>query len=152
MHDDLRPETLAVTAGRPPRTPGEPLNTPITPGSNFHAGGEVEYAREGNPGWAALEEAVGELEGGHAVAFASGLAAATAVMDELPLGTRVIAQRAPYFGVTQLLRERDRQGRLTLEADDALSADGLAATIDGAGLVWIESPTNPSLDVVDCPR
>lgn len=153
MHDDdLHPETRAVTAGRPDRTPGEPLNTPITPGSNFHAGGDVEYAREGNPGWLALEQAIGELEGGHGVAFSSGLAAATALMDELPLGSRVIAQRAPYFGVTQLLRERDRQGRLTLEAHSELTVDGLRSTISGAGVVWIESPTNPSLDVVDLPE
>jgi cystathionine gamma-synthase len=152
MHDDaLHPETLAVTAGRPERRPGQPLNTPIVPGSTFHSGGRVEYAREGNPGWEALEQAVGELEGGHAVAFASGLAAATAVMDELPLGIRVIAQRAPYFGVTQLLRERGGQGRLTLEAHDELTVDGLRPTIEGAGLVWLESPTNPSLDVVDLP-
>src|SRR5262245_66640655 len=106
MHDDaLHPETLAVIAGRPAREPGAPLNEPITPASNFHAGapeaGVLGYARESNPGWEAFEAALGELEGGHAVAFASGLAATGAILDELPSGIRVIGQRSPYFGVAE---------------------------------------------------
>jgi cystathionine gamma-synthase len=85
------------------------------------------------------------------VTFASGLAATTAVLDLLPQGARVIGQRAPYFGVAQLLRERAERGQLEYETHATLSADGLAATIEGATLVWIESPTNPMLDVVDLP-
>ena len=90
--DSLHPETIAVIAGRPAPAPGAPLNQPITPASTFRHGGEIGYAREGNPGWEALEAALGELEHGHCVTFASGLAASNAILDELPKGARVIAQ------------------------------------------------------------
>ena len=149
--EELHPETLAVVAGRPARAPGAPLNEPITPASTFHEGVERGYGRDGNPGWEAFEVALGELEHGHAVAFASGLAAATAVLDELPAGVRVIAQKAPYFGVSELFRERERRGLLEYEPHDELTVETLRPVIEGAGLVWIESPTNPMLDVVDLP-
>jgi cystathionine gamma-synthase len=149
--NELHPETLAVVAGRPPRAAGTPLNAPITPASTFHFGVDVEYGRDGNPGWQSLEAALGALEGGECVTFASGLAATTAILDELPPGARVIGQRAPYFGVSNLLQERARRGLLVHEPHATLTADGLGPTIAGAGVVWIESPTNPMLDVVDLP-
>ena len=149
--DALHPETLAVIAGRPARSPGAPLNEPMTPASTFHAGGELGYGRDGNPGWEAFEQALGALEHGHCVAFASGLAAASAVLDELPVGTRVIGQRAPYYGVAELLRERAARNLVVYEPHASLTVEGLEPTIDGAGLVWIESPTNPMLDTVDLP-
>ena len=111
-HEGLHPETIAVVAGRPGRSPGAPLNAPIVPASTFHHGGELDYARTGNPGWQALEAALGELEGGYCVTFASGLAASNAILDELPTGARVIAQRAPYFGVMEQLRERARRDQI----------------------------------------
>ena len=72
----LRPATLAVTAGRPPHEPDQPLNTPVTLASTYVAGGDVEYGRYGNPTWTAFEEALGALEGGRCLPFSSGLAAA----------------------------------------------------------------------------
>ena len=150
-HDHLHPETIAVVAGRPSRVGGAPLNEPLTPASTFHHGGDLEYGRDGNPGWQAFEAAVGELEGGHAVAFASGLAATSAILDLLPNGARVIGQKAPYFGVSLLMEERAARGYLTHETHLELAVDGLRPTIDGAAMVWIESPTNPMLDVVDLP-
>ena len=149
--EQLHPETLAVVAGRPGRTAGAPLNAPIYPASTFHFGNDVEYGRDGNPGWQALEEALGELEGGDCVTFASGLAATSAILDELPVGVRVIGQRAPYFGVVNLLRERARRGLIEHASHAALTIDVLAPKIAGVGVVWIESPTNPMLDVVDLP-
>lgn len=146
---DLHPETLAVVAGRPPREPGGPLNTPMTPASTYHAGREPSYGRDGNAGWQALEQAVGVLEGGQAVAFASGLATSAAILDELPVGAVVVAQRAPYWGVTEQLRERAARGAIDLRVVEEMSAATLAEVVEGAGLVWIESPTNPGLDVVD---
>jgi len=147
----LHPETIAVIAGRPARAPGAPLNVPMTPASTFHAGGDLGYGRDGNPGWQAFEQALGDLEHGHCVTFASGLAAVSAVLDELPVGARVIGQKAPYYGVAELLRERASRGLLAYEPHDALTVDGLAPTIQGLALLWIESPTNPMLDVVDLP-
>jgi cystathionine gamma-synthase len=99
----------------------------------------------------ALEAAIGALEHGHCVTFASGLAAASAILDLVPRGSRAIAQRGTYHGVAELLRERAAAGQIELESHAELTVGGLAASIDGAGLVWIESPTNPMLDVVDLP-
>lgn len=149
--ESLHPETLAVVAGRPARNAGSPLNHPIVPASTFHFGTDVEYGRGGNPGWLALETALGELEGGHCVTFASGLAATSALLDELPIGTRAISQRAPYFGIVHLMRERAERGQIEHQDQAALTVESLAGTIEGTGLVWIESPTNPMLDVVDLP-
>ena len=147
----LHPETLAVIAGRPARGPGAPLNAPLVPASTYHHGGDNEYGRDGNPGWEALEAALGELEHGTCVTFGSGLAAASAIVDLLPQGARVVAQRAPYYGVSELLRERAERGQIELETHPALTPDALAAGVAGVALVWIESPTNPMLDVVDLP-
>jgi cystathionine gamma-synthase len=148
-HEPLHPDTIAVVAGRPDRAPGAPLNAPIVPASTYHHGGDPVYGRDGNPGWAAFEAALGELEGGTCVAYASGLAASSAILDELASGVRVVAQRAPYFGVAEQLRERAASGRLELEALPELTPAALEATVKGAALVWAESPTNPMLDVVD---
>ncbi len=147
--DSLHPDTLAVISGRPSRSAQAPLNAPIVPASTYHHGGDMDYGRDGNPGWEALEKALGALEGGHCVTFASGLAATTAVLDELPLGAKVVAQRAPYFGVAELLLERARRSQIVLETLATLTAESMAAAIDDTALLWIESPTNPMLDVVD---
>lgn len=146
---DLHPDTLAVTAGRPDRRAGGALNAPISPASTYHAGGDLIYGRDGNAGWAAFEEALGALEGGACVAFASGIAAIAAVLDEVPAGAPVVAQRAPYFGVSEQLRERHAAGRIALRELETMSAETVASVADGAALVWIETPTNPLLELVD---
>ena len=82
-------ESWVVSAGRD-RRPGSPLNVPPVLASNFVLGDSRAYSRDdGTPGWDALEEIVGGLEGGHAVAFASGMAAIAAVFDQLPTGSVV---------------------------------------------------------------
>jgi len=73
------PDTVAVQAGRPARSAGAPMNPPITMSSTYVHDASLEYGRDGNTGWGALEDALGALDGGHAVTFASGLAAATAI-------------------------------------------------------------------------
>jgi cystathionine gamma-synthase len=159
MEDDvvhgssLHAETIAVVAGRPGRAPGAPLNNPIVPASTYHHAEGSDYGRDGNPGWEAFEAALGELEHGTCVAFATGLAAATAILDELPQDTKVIAQRTPYYGVSALLSERAARHQIELETYATLTTDSLAGLAGhaGAALVWIESPTNPMLDVVDLP-
>lgn len=148
---DLHPDTLAVIAGRPERVGGGALNAPIVPASTYHAGGELVYGRDGNPGWLAFELALGALEGGAAVAFGSGLATTSAVFDELPMGAAVVAQRAPYWGVTEQLRERHERREIELRVVDVLTPESLGQVVEGAALVWAESPTNPMLDVVDIP-
>src|SRR3954447_13542875 len=106
----LRPETIAIHAGRAERIAGEPLNPPLVPASNFYDAG---YAREeGSPGWAPLEAAIGALEGGEAVAFASGMAAITAVLETLAPGARVVGPAAGYAWTRRLLTRFAASGRI----------------------------------------
>ena len=89
---ELRSETVAIHAGRAARVAGEPLNPPFVPAANFH---EAGYAREqGSPGWAPLEAAIGALEGGTTIAFASGMAAISAVVETLPHDAKVVGPAA----------------------------------------------------------
>ena len=152
-----RPQTALITAGRPPDEPGQPLNVPIVMASNFRAGnlgrtGGREYSRNnGTPGWEALEEVVGELEVGEAVAFASGMGAAAAVLDLLPVGARVLAPTDCYAGVHALLADGREQGRWQVDLVDITDTAVAVAAARRAGLVWLESPTNPLLDIADLP-
>lgn len=82
-------------AGRPENRPDGPLNTPVVFASAFHAGGPVAYARDGNPTWTALEDALGALEGGTALALASGMAATAAILEDVPVGGS--ARRADHL-------------------------------------------------------
>src|SRR5690349_8232392 len=94
----LRPASRAVSAGRPARSPGAPVNEPLSLSSTFHAGHERVYARGGSPTTEAFEAALGALEGGTAVGFASGMAALAAVIDGVPVGGRVVAPSSMYWG------------------------------------------------------
>ena len=81
---------MADPGGRPPDCAADaPLNAPVF-ASAYHAGGPVAYARDGNPTWTTLEDVLGELEGGTAIAFASGMAATAAVFDQVPVGGAIV--------------------------------------------------------------
>ena len=147
------PATLAVTAGRPDPSPDAPLNPPVVFASTYIAGGDLEYGRFGNPTWTALEDAIGALEGGRALVLASGLAAVNAVLATLPVGARVVAPRHAYLGSLTQLDESQQRGLLSREYVDIAETDAVIAALDAAPtqLLWIESPTNPALEVADLP-
>jgi cystathionine gamma-synthase len=147
----MHPDTIAITAGRPAPTPDGPLSEPITLASTFHAGGPNGYAREGHPGWAAFEEAIGALDGGHAVAFSTGMAACSAVLDQLPVGATVVAPTEVYMGVRELLEDAHGGGRLHVRWVDIADTAATLAGTDGADLLWLETPLNPLLTVADLP-
>ena len=147
----LRPSTVAVTAGRPERVPDAPLNTPITMASTYVAGGDTEYGRYGNPTWAALEEALGALEGGRCLTFASGLAAVATVLDLVGSDAKVVAPRHAYNGTIMQLADLESRGRLRAELVDITDTDAVVAACADAALVWLESPTNPALELADIP-
>jgi cystathionine gamma-synthase len=157
----LRPETVVICAGRPSHAGSEPLNVPVVLASNFHAGttaapgmaeGVRSYARtDATPTWEALERAMGQVEGGHAVAFSSGMAAVAAVLDLLPAGARIVAPKDCYFGVGELLGEGQQQGRWAVDRVDLTDTAGVQAAVAGADLLWLETPSNPLLDVADLP-
>ena len=145
-HRLLSPRTIAVTAGRPTEH-GAPLNQPIVLASNFRDGGE--YTRtHGTQTWIALEAAVGELERGRAIAFASGMAAAAAAVYALAPKVVVIPTHS-YLGLRSLLTEYQNQGHVELRPVDIAETAAVAAAAAGADLVWAETPTNPTLDVAD---
>ena len=145
----LSPATVAVSAGRPPRQPDGPMNPPLVMASTYHAGGDVGYGRYGNPTWEMFESAVGALEGGVATSFASGLAAVAAALDLTPQGGVVVTGPDAYYGSLKVLRRMEEQRRLTVRLVDLTDAAATADAVQGADLVWAESPTNPMLKVVD---
>jgi cystathionine gamma-synthase len=149
----LRPESIAVAAGRPPRTGGAPLNTPIVLAAPLHHGAEAIYTRhDGSDTVRSFEAAVGALDGGHAVAFASGMAAVSAITEGLPAGAVAVAPSAAYSGTLWSFGEQQRLGRMTLREVDLTDAAGVIAALDGADLLWLETVTNPLMGVVDVPR
>ena len=146
---ELHPETIAVTAGRPPRDADQPLNVPITMASTYGAGGEREYGRYANPTWTAFEETLGALEGGRCLTFSSGMAAVCTVLDLLAVGQRVVAPRHAYTGTLVRLAELVDQGRLGVDLLDITDTEAVVAAADGAAMVWLESPSNPALEIAD---
>lgn len=146
----LHPTTLAIHAGRGERTEGEPLNPALVLASNFHGG---SYAREqGSSAWSPLEDAIGLLEGGIATAFASGIAATTAIIETMPAGARVVGPAAGYAWTRSLLRERAHAGRIVLHEVDTTDTAATLAAAQPADLLWLESPSNPLLEVAELDR
>ena len=142
-------ESWLVAAGRD-RTPGSPLNVPLYPASNFVRGGQRAYTRDdGTPGWEALEEIVGGLEGGSSLLFASGMAAVAAVFEQLPTGSVVALPDDCYQGVTGLAHAGERRGRWTVERLATTDTAGWIKMCGVADLIWLESPSNPLLSVAD---
>lgn len=144
-----RPATVSVKAGRPQHEPDQPLNEPLTMASTYVAGGDVEYGRYGNPTWAAFEQALGELEGGRALAFASGLATVATILDLVGVGAKVVAPRHAYLGSIGQIADLEARGRITAELVDVTDTAAVAKACEDAALVWLESPTNPALEVAD---
>ncbi len=147
--EDLSPATVGVHAGRPDHDVDEPLNTPITMASTFVGGGDREYGRWGNPTWQAFEAALGALEGGPALAFSSGLAAVATVLDLVGQGATVVAPAHSYNGTVLQLADLEARGRLVTRLVDVTDTAACVAACDDAALVWLESPTNPALEVAD---
>ena len=147
----IHPETSAITAGRPEVAPDASLNPPIVFSSTYHAGGPVGYGRYGNESWSALEAAISELEGGQTLSFSSGMAAISAVFSILPIGAPVVASNQGYSGTMGLLNQHHASGRLEVRFVDITKTDEVIAALKGAALLWLESPTNPCLDIADLP-
>ena len=151
-----RLETLAVTDGRPERVVDAPLNPPVVFASTYVGAHDVQaaglgYGRYGNPTWQALEEALGALEGGRALTFSSGMAAGHAVLELLPPGGVVVIPDNCYLGVAEAVdRRAAKYGSQVRRVNIANTAEVLSAA-EGADVVWIESPANPTIDVADLP-
>ncbi|HET7173973.1 MAG TPA: aminotransferase class I/II-fold pyridoxal phosphate-dependent enzyme [Nocardioidaceae bacterium] len=145
-----RPATVAVTAGRPPVQPDQPFNEPLVMASTYVAGGEMEYGRYGNPTWEAFETALGALEGGRALSFASGMAAVCTVLDLVAPGETVVAARHCYQGTLAQLATLEQRGLVKVRLVDIDDTAAVGEALDDeVALLWVESPTNPALEVAD---
>lgn len=156
QHAHLAPDTLTVAAGRPSREHDSPVNAPIVLSSTFHetappTGSDRIYARMSNPTWDPFEEALAELEGAAlpALAFASGLGAAAAALSLVPTGGAVVIPRHAYGGSVSLALAEEARGRLTVRQVDIADTDQVLEQLDGADMLWLESPTNPMLEVAE---
>lgn len=145
----LTPATWVVVAGRPEPVPGAPMNTPLIATSSYVLGSQRIYSRnEATEGWEAFEAMLGGLEGGQAVAFASGMAACAAVLAQLRSGARLVLGTDCYQGVAALADAgvRDHGWQVERLSPDDPSWPERAGEAD---LLWVESPSNPLLEVAD---
>lgn len=146
---NIDPKSWLVCGGRPEQA-GDPLNTPLVPASNFLLGGHRIYTRDtGAPGWEALEMVVGGLEGGQALAFSSGMAAAAAVFDLLDSGADIALPDDCYHGVSELARSGEAKGAWTVRRIPVDDTTAWQAALVECDLAWLESPSNPLLTVAD---
>ena len=150
--DSLHNETKVVAAGRPAKKPDGPLNPPISLNSTFHEGGPIGYGRYGNESWSALEEAISSLEGGQTLIYGSGMAAISCVFSLLPHGAVITASHHGYQGTTTMLKQMHESGRLTVRFVDLADTDATLAQIPGTQMLYLESPINPGIEVVDLPK
>ena len=113
-------------------------------------GEQRAYSRDdGTPGWEALEAIVGSLEGGAAVAFASGMAAIAVVFNQLPTGSVVALPDDCYQGVAGLAHAGQQRGRWTTHRVAVANTARWLELCGEADLIWLESPSNPLLTVGD---
>lgn len=167
----LSPDTVVVSAGRPARGPDAPVNPPIVLSSTFHGTGtpvpgERVYGRYSNPTWDPFEAALAELEGAAlpALVFSSGLAAVAAALSLVPTGGTLVMPRHSYQGSLLLAAGEAANGRFTIRTVDIADTDQVLAALRGsagsgtssaaagaapADMLWIESPTNPMLEVAE---
>jgi cystathionine gamma-synthase len=153
----MRIETLVVHAGRAADPATGAVSPPIHLSTNFarEADGSLPhgflYARSENPTRKALESALAPLEGGAvALAFASGMAGTTAVFQSLAPGDHVIAPNDAYYGTAKVLREVfERWGLSSSFVDMTDTGEIERAITPRTRLVWMETPSNPTLAITD---
>lgn len=151
--------TRSVRAGEQPAVPGAPLRPSPVFAAPFHladqpprAGGADAYARTEQPTLRAFEAAVGELDGGRCLSFATGMAALSAVLLGCAgSGDRVVLPSDGYY--TTRLLAADELARFGIAAEYVSTAEieafAAAGGLDGVRLVLLETPSNPQLDVCD---
>jgi len=148
----LATESKVVAAGRPTKQPDGALNPPIALNSTFHEGGPIGYGRYGNETWSALEDAISTLEGGKTLLFSSGMAAISAVFSLLPEGSVLVAANNGYQGTTTLLKKLHESEKLKVRFVNLANTNETMAAIPGAQMLYLESPLNPLLEIIDLPK
>jgi cystathionine gamma-synthase len=157
----LAPDTIVVTAGRPDRTPGAAVNPPVVLSSTYVSAGvpvpgDLLYARAGTETWVPFERALADLEGAAqpALVFGSGMAAIAAAMSLVPPGGRLVVPQHAYqvtLGFAADLGARAAVEVVQVDIADTAAVAAAVRTPRPASLLWVESPTNPMLEVADVP-
>ena len=150
----MKDGTKVIHAGGAQREQGAAFSDGVTFASNFFASGEVAgipytYGRYHNPTWTNFENALGALEGGKAICFASGMAAVAAVFGSvLRRGDRLVVPADSYYTI-RLLAD-GFFAEMNVEVRKVPTAgEEIFDALNGAKLVWLETPANPGLDVCD---
>ncbi len=150
----MRNATRVIQAGLAPVSQGEPIMKGVTFAGTYHASGDpasspYTYGRYHNPTWTQFESALGELEGGIAVSFASGMAAVAAVFGITLRPGQVIVLPSDSYYTSRVLAEGffSQMGVQVRKAPTA--GNGQLQQLTGAQPLWLESPSNPGLDVCD---
>jgi cystathionine gamma-synthase len=128
------------------------LSTTYARNPDYSYMGDYSYARSGNPSWEVLEKVCADLDGGaDAKCFASGMAAVCAFFETVNSGEHVVAPRIMYHGTHDWLRRISAKRSIGLSLFDANDIDDLKRTIQPGktSVVWIETPVNPTWDVID---
>jgi cystathionine gamma-lyase len=150
----LHDATRVVRAGLPDASQGEPFHPGPVFAAPYHVAGDpasapYTYGRFHNPTWARFEAAIGDLEGGEAVVFASGMAATAAVLaTALAPGETVVLPADGYYTTRTLGSSFFAARGVTLRSAPT-AGDAQGGLLDGARLLWLETPSNPGLDVCD---
>lgn len=155
-HNEFKFATLAIHAGQDPEATSGAVMTPIFQTSTYvqaspgqHKG--YEYSRTDNPTRTAYQNCVAALEGGkHALAFGSGMAATDCVLHTLVAGDHIVACDDVYGGTYRIIDKVYKQLGITatfVDMNDLAAVE--KAFTPKTKLVWIESPTNPMLKIID---
>ncbi len=152
--------TRAIHAGQPSDERTGSVTVPIFQTSTYEQDGVdaprsgYEYARTQNPTRDALEETLASIEGGkHGACFASGSAATAALLDLLKPGDEFVSTIDVYGGTYRQLRMvYDKYGIRSTFLNTSSADDIAAAITDRTRMIWIETPTNPMLNVIDIAR
>jgi cystathionine gamma-lyase len=151
---DLKPATRLLHAGERPAQQGTPIGPQPVFAAPFHLRGDPAtspygYGRYDTPTWSAYEAALGALEDADALLFASGMAAVTAVLlTALRPGDVVVLPADGYYQVRALAAEHLAPRGIEVRAV-ATDESAILAAVPGAAVLWLETPSNPGLDVVD---
>ncbi|PZR52325.1 cystathionine gamma-synthase [Xylanimonas oleitrophica] len=156
-HEHLAPATVAVTAGRPERVQGGPVNPPVVLSSTYVSQGvpgpELLYTRSGTETWQPFEEALGRLEGAvlPGIVFGSGMAAVAAALSLVPDRGVLVVPRHAYQVSLGYADDLTARHGVEVRRVDIADTDQVVAAMDGADVALLESPTNPMLEVADLP-
>lgn len=146
--------TKVIRAGLAPAVQGEPILAGVIFAGTYHASGDTSdipytYGRYHNQTWTQFERALSELEGGIALSFASGMAAVAAVFGTTLRAGDVLVMPSDCYYTARLLAD-GFFAEIGVQVRKAPTAsDGLSQLLDGAKLLWLETPANPGLDVCD---